>query len=918
MKKSLSILMLFTIVFIGKTIAQTATVPSGATVNWSDVSIWTPGIPNSGNNVTINFSGGGTLVIDVSTTVGALNITNSSITNRSSVIADFPLTVSGTFDIGTGVDFKLGATLGNSTSPLVCDGVVTVAASTVTTRPYTGGGLYCNDNVISGLGNLTMGAYSNLGIGSAFGVEGNITIPATYTDEGNYIFNGTVNQATGFSMRQTANDITIDNAGTVTLNLEQIVNGINQLKQGVFDIFNNKIIYNGLGKIEVVVGKIKAFEGTIEMRGNEFNVNTSNYVAQNLSGNWFVDNTIANLVNSNKKGVTVAGGAALPLLITNSLKYGKDAFVADIINSRITTNDNLTLVSGPLATASFGVKAPTNSIQGKVSVERYMPAIKAWRLLSTPIQALGSPSVKDSWQEGNNSSTLTTLLSTGRGTRVTGPATSLGMNMVSQRGSMKRYNQFPIGVPDDFIFVTNTANPIATDDGYFLFVRGDMGVGQYDAANPTILRMKGNLRTGDVTVTSSNPAIGFQSVGNPYASRVDFHKSTKINMADAFHVWTPNLIGFYGVGAYESFVWIVDPADPIQGGYYQNATTGEIKNFLESGQAVIVENNLVGTSSVTFHETDKADGSTNVSRPPFAVTPRPSMWIRMAKGDVNNTNPITPITVANGSAYYSDGVFVHFDNAYSLAMNNDDVREIFNPTDNMSIKRGNYFLVADRRPTLQNLDTIFLNINNFTQVNLSYVTLPTYRFEISSVLANTYPGLDARLKDSYTGIETPLRIDGITQYIFTTNADPASKVANRFMIVFRNGNTVLAGRAAISNIANTVVENATNAVTTATAQPTFAKKIEDEKTIPTKTGIAVYPNIVTNGEVNLRLENQPIGIYQLQVINQQGQVLKTASINLQTNNLLQTINIGNAAAGSYQILITDKAANKKAIGFVVN
>ena len=73
------------------------------------------------------------------------------------------------------------------------------------------------------------------------------------------------------------------------------------------------------------------------------------------------------------------------------------------------------------------------------------------------------------------------------------------------------------------------------------------------ALTPTILRMKGTIKTGD-TVINTN-AVNYTLVGNPYPAPVNFHTLTKTNVNDNMYVWDPNMAGANGVGAYVSFSW---------------------------------------------------------------------------------------------------------------------------------------------------------------------------------------------------------------------------------------------------------------------------------------------------------------------------------------------------------------------------
>jgi hypothetical protein len=493
-----------------------------------------------------------------------------------------PLVVNTDININGFADVTLGI-LGSSTNTLRSDGPLNVK---------TDGGLFCNANVVSGAGAFIMENSSTLGMGHADGISpagnatGNIQMTGgrTYNTTGNYLYNGIVPQITGLGLPQIAiNDLTIDNPTTVTIANNQLVNGVNLLKQGVFNIQSNKIVINGDGIIDAIAGKMKADLGTVEMKGNTG-------TAQNLSGNWFVNKTINILTNSNTKGISVAAVPADTLLIAEALDYNA------VTGSTITTNDNLTLLSRLNKTANFG-NATGNNIVGKVNIERYMFARSAWRLLATPIQASTSPTVSQAWRENNAPHTAT-----GYGTRITGPSGIFGpsgtLDDYTVNYSLKSYN----ALTNNFTPIINAnTSTIANRKGYYVFVRGDRSAPAIiGLSGITNLRIKGDLQTGDQIFTV--PANKFESVGNPYASRVDMRTVNKNNISNSFYVWNPNNTGFYNVGSYESYLY------NATSGNYERVLDGLIRNYIESGEAFFVQSNVTsGSGSVTFKETDKGN-----------------------------------------------------------------------------------------------------------------------------------------------------------------------------------------------------------------------------------------------------------------------------------------------------------------------
>jgi hypothetical protein len=124
-------------------------------------------------------------------------------------------------------------------------------------------------------------------------------------------------------------------------------------------------------------------------------------------------------------------------------------------------------------------------------------------------------------------------------------------------------------------------------------------------------------------------------------------------------VWNPNPVGtIYNAGKYE--VYVKDIGD----GNYKLNGTGAIRNYIESGQAVFIQSITGGF--VTVKESDKFGGSSLVSRgeaqEKTGVT-IPTLEINMHTTDVNGTSILADMAVVN------------FDDGYSNAIDNMDVKK---------------------------------------------------------------------------------------------------------------------------------------------------------------------------------------------------------------------------------------------------
>jgi hypothetical protein len=703
-----------------------------------------------------------------------------------------------------------------------------------------------------------------------------------------------------------ANDINIAAGASVTVNAS-----------GIFNSYG--VITNG--------GTFDVTAGSLNMTGTS---------PQTLAGASLLSNSVRNLIITNNTTLSDE------VKVTTGLTFGTTG-------RTLTTNGNLTLVSNATGTAYVG-NTTGNTITGTASIERYLNAIKSWRYLATPVVSLAngdplSPTINDSWREGG-----ATLIGNGYGTRITGPGTigtPLGVDQLTQRGSMKSYSS----TTNTFIEITSAdlaaSKRIANDEGYAVFVNGDRSFdAQLPAFGSTTLRMKGNIRTGDQTFTISAAAVavgGFQSVGNPYPSQIDFKSVDVSGVSASFYVWNPNG-GFYGVGQYE--VYIRDIAPPFD---YKKNGTGAPLNNIESGQAFFIQSLTPG--SIVIKETFKTAGSNLVSRPGVTI---PTLEINLHTND------------ASGTDFVADGVMLNFGTNLSAALDNSDVRKISNSVDNLAIKYDTKNLVVERRPNLTETDTI--------RLSLTSTRIASYRFEIDpSVLGNL--NLAAFLKDKFLQTETSVSLTATTNVNFDITADAASKVADRFMIVFRqavggplpvrfidiaaaknadNTNTVKwnvgnelniqqyeierseKGRnfVTIGNVTtlnNTGSSNAYNFVDAAplaqdnyyrikaisqnaeTQYSAIVRVLADTKA----TSISVYPNPVEGKKMQVSFTNK-VGTYSLVILSSEGKAVFTQNIVITSENEVKLLYLNkHIAQGHYELVITSSEGVKNVLPIIV-
>jgi hypothetical protein len=790
-----------------------------------------------------------------------------------------------------GNNVATGATYTSST--LVNSDVVRVimtsnATPCLTGSPATSTGITTvinSGSIWSGTTNTNWNIATNWLCGNIPTSNDNVTIPTGLT---NYPI-----ITTGSAI---ANNISIAAGASVTVNAA-----------GVFNLYG---AITNAGTFDVTAG-------TLNLAGT---------TAQTLAGTSLLNGLIKNLTLSNAAGISLSA----PLGVTSNVAFGAS-------NVTFATNNNLTLVSNLAGTANLNDitnngTVSGNTITGNVNIERYLPARKAWRFLATPIVIGTSPTITNSWREGT-AGTAGPLTSTSYGTRITGPNfPSTLFDQYTVRASMKWFDMnFGTG---DFRDVTNTADPIANNEGYFVFVRGDRAVDIPDPATITTLRIKGEVRTGTqpAYVVSNFKTL---SIGNPYPSRIDFRSIAKTNIADQFTVWTPFSPGSYNAGKYEQYV------NDGTGEYRLNGLpAGAIRDYIESGEAFLIQNNDPGgaTGNIVIAEKDKsASGSANVSR---AGVTNPTLEFNLFTND------------ATGTEFLADAAVLNFDNSFENTMDNKDVRKVFNVADNISIKSNNNLLVVERRKKPLATDSIFLTISGMRIANYTLNIDP-------SVLNNL--GVNAFIKDNFLGIEMPVSLTNVTNIPFSITTDAASKAADRFMIVFRAATGPLPVRfidiAATKNAdkTNTVKWNvgnefniqqyqiersdkgsnfvsigSTQALNNAGGNKAYdfidaaplssnnyyriksigingeiqysaIVKLSAEEKMPS---ISVYPNPVTDRLVQVKFVNKS-GMYNMRLIGADGKTMQTQKVSITSNNEMKSMDINKQVpVGTYDLIIS--------------
>lgn len=695
---------------------------------------------------------------------------------------------------------------------------------------------------------------------------------------------------------------------------------------------------------------IDATAGKIDLNGDkELYQPAQARLIQTIAGKMFYTPYLNNsgrlmdLQISSPNNATVAPPSVVDTLnITGTLSFG------NVNNVTLNTGDNITLVSNALGTARVADITNNstntgNAFNGQLVVERFLNIgtgagqhNKSWQFMAIPTQG---QTVKQSWMEGG-------ATPVGYGTIVTSGVGS-GFDIASGFPSMKTY--LPGASPGDpsspdYIGITNTGNEIYIKSGYMVFIRGDRSVtSAFAPPTATTLRTKGTLLTYNVNAPL-DPYV-YSSIGNPYASAIDMRKVISESSASAreyYQLWKAAVYGAFGYGSYVAYN--IDPPT----GDYIGTPGGQVNNNVQSGQAFFVQN-LGLPGNIVFNEQSKTDGSSIEFFTPIT-----------AKGAVNSLRTDIYAIGADGNRVLADGTFHQFNEAFSDEVDAGDARKLLNSGYNFYVVQKGTKLIIEQRHLISKEDTIFFNMKGMVKQD--------YYFEfrangLSSMVETAF------LEDQYQKTKAPIGLDGSTKVKFTINGDAASSAIDRFRIVFepvsKLGYTYLDLKGfrikkdvklqwKVDNrykmkrydleksldgvhftplkVLNPLIDGTPQNWIDQNApygKNYYRIKYEDQNgsvkysevaqvEIPVKApSIAIYPNPIVDGVINLNLVNQPAGKYGLRILNSLGQVIYAKQITRMDGDSIEKISWDyNIAHGMYKLEVTKPDGSQKIIHVV--
>lgn len=586
--------------------------------------------------------------------------------------------------------------------------------------------------------------------GSSFNMSGGTIIIPTEggdgaQDLGMYIDGLAVNSITGGTV-QFGNNGTPSNQNFKLFTTSPFPN---------FTIENANVMVTLLNDLEV--------DNNVNITAGVLDVNNMNMV---VSGNWtntgsFLEGT--KTVTFNGTGVqTIAttGGENFYNFTINknsgSVNFGSDSLrikgTLDIQLGTLNTNNKLVLISDVNGTARIAALT-AGVISGNVIAQRFIPGgsnKRRWRYLSSPINVGGSIPL---------SQFIDDIYVSGIGGSNNGFDNSPNNN-----STIRMYDETIDGTADEgWIDPASINSTYATGTGFEVFGRGsretqnpfDVNTVPLDATIDFIGAVNKGDFTRNLSFTDNNIPIadGFNLVGNPYPSAIDFNDAsvTKTNMQNAFWVYNPNT-GSYGVFDGEL-----------------NSGTNGISRYISSGQGFFVKATS-SNASISFTENSKS------ANEPFTY------FRSITKG--NSVGNIIKLNVVRDSLTQDELIIAFRENASKLNTDKSDLGKFFNDQLNFYSKSSNGInLAINEYPIPSASDTINLSFFAYNGTSNPWEGNYTINFNLNE-MSNS---LELYLLDLFENRIVNLK--QVNSYSFNVGSNPLSIGNNRFKIVANYSNT---------------------------------------------------------------------------------------------------------------------------------
>ena len=527
---------------------------------------------------------------------------------------------------------------------------------------------------------------------------------------------------------------------TLTINAAIYENNGSGAKLQVFQnpivILNGQNLYTGLTTITSGTLRLNHIGGNTLPISNSITVESSGVLRIST-------NQTLNTLNLNSGNIIVDSGVVLTvdnLIVNGGQITGNGKLIVkqnlSINSGTLTTNDNLILASTSSNTAQ--VTPVSGNVLGKVTVERYIPAKRAWRLLTAPLKGTTNNTIADNWQGTTNEGLLLFSPATFQNQAMTGYATGGNAPNIYQYGTGWQI------IPDlnsEAIFGANATDTKA----YQVFVTGGHGSSNIvSGEQATTLRSTGELITGSVTHPLT--ANTYKLIANPYASPLNTEALVQANSGSKAWLLDPS-VGFGAYVTYDGANWSITPS-------------GNDAN-IQSGQGFLVRS--TGTS-FEIQESHKTTGNSNT-------------WFEKNASSTADKIRVLLYKAINNEWQLADGILAVNSADGNTAVDNTDAGKISNFNESMMFRNGTSNLSIEYRALPQ--------VNEVQPIRLTGTAVASYELRLFTENYNN-SSLVPMLEDTQTGTFTTIPTDGsIVSVPFTGVVATGTNPDNRFRIVYQ-------------------------------------------------------------------------------------------------------------------------------------
>jgi type IX secretion system substrate protein len=651
-------------------------------------------------------------------------------------------------------------------------------------------------------------------------------------------------------------NVSITNSNSITLSADRTVPGTLSLTAGSLDINDKTLTVNG-----GFAGTGGYLKGSVSSNLVAGGTGTINF---DPSANYLKDFTIKNPAD-------LTLGNALNIAASNGVNTNTFGIVT--ANGTLISNGHLTIKSDKYGDGIVGQSAGT--INGAVTVERYVYPRRAWRFLAVPVNS--TETIRDAWQEGaipNPDPWPENNPKPGFGTEITYGSENTALGFDENTSQSKPSCKYWDSTQNLWIPIPTTNMPINSHAAYCIFVRGSRAINlsQGTSATPdsTILRITGTLNQIIKTQSFIGVPVGnFVMMKNPYASPLTFTNiasKTNVNTV-SFYVFDPKLNDGYGVGGYNTYNTQV----PGSGWLFTNGSyPAGSPPVVQSGEAFFVATQSGIDGSLTYDETAKSLNEINITGKVTAPYDRSIIFAELLQ--------------PNDSMKLADKVAAIYGNKYQKHDSLFSAKKFWNDGENISIWDSLYYAISCRPvPTLT--DTLFFRL---------YLVKGTpYALRVYGQYLK--PELPARawLIDNYLHIKTEINLYDSTLYSFAATDDTLT-YRNRFLLVFNK--QFVANRVPVTKVMNQSIPGISGIMNSIGVRAS---------------GVHIYPNPVSDDKVMLQFSNMAKGVYEITVYNSQAQKILNANYLYAGGDNTYCLSLSQSfASGLYSVVIVNEDSKK--------